>query len=311
MDLSTIIVCYKGWEKLSKCLESLASFSGKEFSMEVIVVDNFSGDGKIDEFEKMFPRFRFIRNPVNGGFANGCNLGASEATANILLFLNPDTIAGESGIGKLLREITLNPEYFIISCNQVRQDGKVTKATGRFPGSTSDHKSNIINSGNVYYPDWVSGSVMMIRKEIFDKLKGFDEDFWMYSEDVDICRRAKDLGGKIVFFTDISIEHNHGGSSRTDLTTTAITKTEVQASRHIYIHKHIKGIRRFFMQSFIIIDNLITGIFTGIIGLVFFFIPKLFVRFHLFLRLSAYYFDSLVCGTWLSRRSVNYKKHIS
>jgi GT2 family glycosyltransferase len=314
MDLSIIIVCYRGWEKLSKCLESIASFAGNEFSMEVIVVDNNSGDGKIDEFKGKYPQFRFIHNCVNGGYANGCNLGAAEAAGNNLLILNPDTVAGESEIGKLLREVTQNPDYFIISCRQVRQDGKESKATGLFPGLFSSGRKSIKKSNrankNISYPDWVSGSVMIMRKEVFDRLNGFDEDFWMYSEDIDLCKRARDLGGEIAFYSDITIEHNHGGSTRSDIVTASITKTEVQISRHLYIHKHKSGVERILIQTLIFLDNLVTGIVTGVVGLVFFFIPKMFVRFLLLLRLFAYYMNSLFMGTWLSRRSVNYKKHL-
>ncbi len=313
MDLSVIIVCYKGWERLTKCLEALSLFTGRDFSMEVIVVDNNSGDGKIDEFEKKYPQFRFIRNSINGGYAFGCNLGAAEAGGNHLLILNPDTVATESEIGKLLKESTVNPRYFIISCRQVKENGKESKATGSFlvlfksPSKKISRKSEA--DENILFPDRVSGSVMMIRKEIFEKLNGFDEDFWMYYEDVDICRRARDLGGEIAFYKNITIEHNHGGSSRINTATASITKTEVQASRHLYIHKHKTGFERILIHSLIFIDNMVTGIITGLAGLTFFFIPKLFIRFIFLLRLTAYYKDSFLAGTWVSRRSVNYKRY--
>jgi Predicted glycosyltransferases len=70
----------------------------------------------------------------------------------------------------------------------------------------------------------------MIKHETFDKLGGFDEDFWMYSEDVDLCRRIRNAGGEIAFCSNITIEHNHGGSSRVNLKTTSLTKTEVHIS---------------------------------------------------------------------------------
>jgi GT2 family glycosyltransferase len=312
MDLSIIIVCYKGWERLSKCLESLASFTGKDFSIEVIVVDNNSGDGKIDEFEKKYLQFRFIRNSINGGYANGCNLGAAEARSNHLLILNPDTIAKESEIGKLLKEAKVNPGYFIISCRQVRENGKESNATGSFPGlfksearSRSRQKKT---DENISYPDWVSGSVMMMQKEIFEKLGGLDEDFWMYYEDVDLCRRARDLDGEIVFYNNITIEHNHGGSSRINLKTTSITKCEVQISRHLYIQKHKTGIKRSIIQSFIVADNLLIGIITGLIGLIFFFVPKLLIRFMILMRVISYYYGSLSRRSWESPRSVNFRK---
>jgi len=309
MDLSIIIVCYRGWERLSKCLDALDSFTGRDFSMEVIVVDNNSADGRIDGFEKKYQKFRFIRNRINGGYSNGCNLGASHASGNNLLFLNPDTVAAEQQTGKLLEVLNSNPDYYIISCRQVREDGRECRASGSFPGlfgkRSSLQKKNALKE-NVSFPDWISGSVMMMRREIFNKLHGFDEEYWMYSEDVDICRRARDLGGEIAFYNNITIEHNHGGSSRIDIVTTSVTKTEVQISRHLYIHKHIEGIERALFHALIIADNILTGIITGITGLCFFFIPKLFVRTLIFIGLLRYYFDSLLRRSWISRRSVSF-----
>ena len=102
MDLSVIIVCYKGWEKLSGCLEALDAFVLKTFSMEVIVVDNNSGDGWINDFESKFYRFRFIKSQINGGYAYGCNLGAARATGDFFMILNPDTVVKEEAVEKLL-----------------------------------------------------------------------------------------------------------------------------------------------------------------------------------------------------------------
>lgn len=311
MDLSVIVVCYRGWERLTKCLDALDSFTGREFSMEVIVVDNNSGNGRIDEFERKYRKFRFIRNKINGGYSNGCNLGAAQAAGNNLLFLNPDTIAGESEIGKLLNGLNSNPGYFIISCRQISEDGKESKAAGVFPGLFQRLSSKIkdkMPGESISFPDWISGSVMMMRKEIFERLKGFDEDFWMYSEDVDICRRSRDLGGEIAFYNNITIEHNHGGSSRIDVRTESITKTEVQVSRHLYIHKHTEGLERLLFHALLVADNIMTGIITGIPGLFLFFIPELFVRPLIFVRLSYYYIDSLLRGSWIGRRSVNFGK---
>ena len=158
------------------------------------------------------------------------------------------------------------------------------------------------------FPDWVSGSVMMIRKEVFKSLKGFDEDFWMYYEDVDLCRRAREAGGEIAFCNDITIQHDHGGSTRDDLNITSLAKCEVQISKHLYIHKHKTGAGKTFIQAFTVADNLLTGIFTGSAGLLFFFIPKLFVRFLVLLRVTAYYTGSVLRRSWISPRSVNFRK---
>jgi len=318
MDLSVIIVCYKGWEKLNRCLELLDSYKGEKFSMEVIVVDNNSGYETINKLEGKFRKFRFIRNRINGGFAYGCNTGAANSTGNNLLFLNPDTVAKEDEVAKLLVAVKSDPDYFIVSCRQVLGNGKESKATGSFPGFLHQHAGQKTSSNlnkkvkgiskSVLYPDWVSGSVMMIRKEVFNKLNGFDEDFWMYSEDVDICRRARNLGGVIVYFTDITIDHDHGGSSRSDMKTTSITKCEVQISKHLFINKHKSGPEKIYMHTILVADNLVTGVITGFSGFVFFFIPQLLVRSLIFIRILNYYLVSFKRKSWISPRSVNFNK---
>jgi GT2 family glycosyltransferase len=337
-DLSIIVVCYKGWERLASCLEALNSFSGRSFSFEVIVVDNNSGDDTIYKIEKRFPRFKFIFNTVNGGFANGCNLGGKNASGEYLLFLNPDTVASEDELEKLLISARQNPSCAILSCRQVNRNGKENIVSGDFPKLTnltgferalfgrrkSEDKSlkpvaaprSPVDgsrmpvaghqSPDIVYPDWISGSVVLISNVTFKDLNGFDEDFWMYYEDVDLCRRARNCGGEIALCRDIVIEHNHGGSSRINLETTSLTKTEVHISRHLYISKHKSGIEKALIQSFLVINNIISGGIMAILGLIFFFIPKVFVRTIIFLRLISYYTGSLCRVSWISPRSVNY-----
>ena len=307
MDLSVIIVCYKGWGRLAKCLESLDAFISDSFSMEVIVTDNNSGDGIIDEFENRFKRFRFIRNNINGGYAYGCNKGAAEAIGDFLLILNPDTVVKEKEIEKLLANAKSHPEYYILSCRQVNENGKESRAAGSFPALSLMNLFIRKPDNTLSFPDWVSGSLMLIGREIFNRLDGFDEGFWMYYEDVDICKRARMAGGEIACYNDIVIEHNHGGSSRINIRTTSVTKVEVQTSRHLYIHKHLYGIERFLLHFLIITDNLVTGLIAAAFGLIFFFIPKFFVRVLIFFRLTGYYFHSLFRRSWVSRRSVNLK----
>lgn len=340
-DLSIIIVCYKGWTRLTRCLDALESFSGKRFSYEVIVVDNKSEDDTIYEIEKKFPRFNFVFNTVNGGFANGCNLGGKNASGEYLLFLNPDTVAAEDELEKLLITARENPSFTILSCRQVNEKGKEGIVSGEFPrlnnltglGRTifrrrkSEDRSQQPTPGlrlpeedqgykpdaarrspDITFPDWISGSVVMMRKDIFNGLNGFDEDFWMYYEDVDLCKRTRNKGGEAAVCRNIVIEHNHGGSSRINMKTTSITKTEVHISRHLYISKHKSGIEKTLIQVFLVINNIISGSIMAIPGLALFFIPKMFVRTLIFLRLISYYTGSLCRASWISPRSVNFIK---
>lgn len=311
-DLSIIIVSYKGWERLTKCLEALNSFTGKNFSTEVIVVDNRTDDETILKIEERFQKFRFIHNKINGGFANGCNLGGKNAGGEFLLFLNPDTVASESELEKLLNIAKQNPAFSILSCRQVNENGKECIVSGPFPQffNLTGFQRAVFGrlTPEFSFPDWISGSVVMIRKELFQKLKGFDEDFWMYFEDVDLCRRVRNIPGEIAFCRNITIEHNHGGSSRINLKTASLTKTEVHISRHIYISKHKTGLDRVLIQTFLIINNLISGGLMALLGLLFFFVPKVFVRTLIYFRLISYYTGSLFRLSWISPRSVNFHK---
>jgi len=327
-DLSIIIVCYKGWGRLNKCLESLSYFSGKIIKIEVIVVDNNSSDETIHEIEERFSKFRFIKNEINGGFANGCNLGAKNASGEFLLFLNPDTVASESEIEKLLNIARQNPEFGIVSCRQENEKGKYSISYGQFPslfnltgfqrailGNRSlAGGSRIPDNGrqtpHISYPDWVSGSVILILCETFKKQDGFDEDFWMYFEDIDLCRRVRNINCEIAFCGSITIEHNHGGSSRINLKTTSLTKAEVHISRHVYISKHKTGLERLLIQIFLVSNNLISGGIMALIGLLLFFIPKVFSRTLIYYRLLGYYTGSLLRLSWISPRSANFRKKL-
>jgi len=306
MDLSVIIVCFKGYERLDRCLRSLDSFSQRDLDMEVILVNNNPGDKEFENVAKAYPGFRIVHNTVNGGYSNGCNLGCSMAAGDYFLVLNPDTVASGEAIRSLLDAARSNPSFHLLSCRQVNENGKESRAYGKFPWERSF--SGKSDHAGILYPDWVSGSVMMMNRDIFKKLGGFDEDFWMYYEDVDLCRRIRNSGGEIAFYQNITVEHNHGASSRTDARTAAISKCEVQISRHLHIQKHTKGLRRVAIHSAVVADNLVTGLISGAAGLVLFFIPRLFVRFLLLLRLASYYYGSLTKRTWLSTRSVNFRK---
>lgn len=323
MDLSIIIVNYRGWKRLMDCLDSLAAFSGDLFMSEVIIVDNNSGDGLIDEFREQYPDFNFIINKVNGGFANGCNLGSAHAKGDFLLFLNPDTVAAESEVEKLLARAKKNSADYISSCRQVNESGRESKAFGIFPrfGTLTGFERAIYRvlrkkiiagkteeKDHLIKPDWISGSVVMIKREVFRDLGGFDEDYWMYFEDTDLCKRAREMKGEIAYYTDITIQHNHGGSSRINLKTTSLTKTEVLISRHLYISKHIHGVAGMLIQSYLVINNIISGVIMSIVGFLFFFKPKIFVRVHIFIRMIGYYAMALKRWSWISPRSVRFNK---
>lgn len=321
IDVSIIIVNYKSWRHLKNCLEALRIIQPTAFSFEVIVVDNCSNDGKLDAFSLDFPNVNFKLNTGNNGFANGCNFGAKHAQGEYLFFLNPDTIANEHAIHGLLDFAKLNQTVGIVSCHQKNNNGSYEKTERLFPslftlfgltraiykkGNQRRIQKQYDKNESVIYPDWVSGSVVFISRKWFDQIQGWNEDYWMYFEDVDICKRVQNANGKIALLQDVEIIHNHGGASRINVKTASITKTEVLISKHIYIKNHFRGMDLFLSQLLVVLSNIIFKTVLGIFGLIFFFIPKLRLILNIYLKLVKYYINALFKGTWLSKRSLNY-----
>lgn len=318
--ISIIIVNYRGWERLSKCLESLSNIEDSRFQFEVIVVDNQSNDGKLVEFIHLFPEFTFILNKGNNGFANGCNLGAAHSKGSHLLFLNPDTTVTADALFDMLEEIRVRPEFSIVSCRQVREDGSEDRPYGKFLTTSTltgwlraihqlffgRMEDSIRQSKNYVYPDWVSGSVVMIKRDSFFRVGKWNEDFWMYFEDVDLCRRAKLNNGEIVILKRAVVGHIHGGSSRINRDVTVMTKTEVHISRHVCISKHENEYNAFFMHFLLILNNMVLGLLPAVLGTIFFFVRKLNIYSLIYFKLAGYYLTVLKSGVWLSVRSVNY-----
>ena len=323
-ELSIIIVNYRSWEKLSACLGSLTLIPETHFTFEVIVVDNDSGDGRLPEYRMSFPRFSFIPNFGNYGFANGCNFGSTIAKGKYLLFLNPDTVVTEKALFSMLDQVRVAKANSIVSCRQFTENGKEDKPYGVFPSpfsmtgwSRAVAKLFRINftpaqTERFLFPEWVSGSVLMISKSSFNKIGGWNDRFWMYSEDIDFCCRAREAGGQIYLLKNTSVIHSHGGSSRSNVEIASLTKAEVNISKHEYVSIHEKGLRQFFMQTFLVLNNLLSGLVPAFLGLIFFFNKKLATSTLIYGRLVQYYINALIQDTWMSPRSVQYQfaKHM-
>lgn len=321
-DISVIIVNYKSWSHLQKCLNSLIEINSQKFSFEVIVVDNHSDDGQLETFKIDFKSVKFIENTGNNGFANACNFGVAQAKGTHLLFLNPDTIANEMALEQLIQTSKLQPDYGIISCQQVDENGKLNNhdklffSPSRMFGSfrffykifhQSELNQRFNQSKEVVFPDWVSGSVVFMSRTWFNKINGWCEDYWMYYEDVDLSKKVTDAGGKIVLLKNVNIIHAHGGSTRINVKIKALTKSEVIISRHVFIHKYFKGLTCFVMQSLTIVYQIVINFLMGLIGIIIFFKPKFRVYYYLAINIFTYYLGLPFKHQWLSLRSVNYK----
>jgi GT2 family glycosyltransferase len=320
--LSIVIVNYKSWGILKRNLDLLASYTFEKLSLEVIVVDNFSNDGNLVPFQSDFPQFNIIENTRNWGFAHGCNLGAQHANGEILLFLNPDTLAPKESIEKMFFAYKENPQIGILSCQQSEKPSSYQKISPSiftlfglqrslykliFPQKFKETNCQTCQREAVS-PEWISGSVVMISRAWYNRVGGWNTDYWMYSEDVELSKKVKDSGGLLLLLCNVNIVHEHGGASRINVETSALTKTEVIISQHVYIQNNFSQIQKIPSHMFLIINTLFFKSVLGIIGVFLFFLPKARVQTFILRNCLIYYFSALKNVTWLSPRSFNFYK---
>ena len=269
-SISIVIVSYRCWQRLDTCLKSIQQQS-LDF-LEVIVVDNHSNDGKIKEFMLAHPSVQFIQQEINGGFAQACNKGASNAKGEWILFLNPDTILEPNTLPLLIQKTNAQPDWKLIGIKQLDEKGKDTYPFGLFlqwwnvwPPIRSIQRliggkklsKKEWSAHSVTYPDWISGSFVLMRYADFKTIGGWDPQFWMYCEDQDLSKAAASLGWKRVMYNDIQCVHSHGGSSRINPKVKAITKSAVIISNFKYIHKHIALPGRWIAQATLLLMTII------------------------------------------------------
>lgn len=235
MDLSIIIVHYNVFEYMRKCLLSIFS-SKKNFSAEIFIIDNHSKDFCAETMRREFPEVKLIENEKNMGFSFAANQGIKESKGRYILLLNPDTIFPREGIEKVIEYMDKNPEAGICGCRMVDPKGKLLYSCRSFPSfmtSISSSQSILYR----YFPsnplsnryllkdfdhsqikevDWVSGSCLLVRREMIDSIGFLDEDYFMYVEDVDFCLRAKKNGWKVVYFPLVTFIHYVGKSTSQD-----------------------------------------------------------------------------------------------
>ena len=233
--LSIIIVNYLSDDTLRLCLSDIDS---DPFPAEVIVVDNGSAPATKSGLTQRFPALRWIAMGYNAGFGKACNTGARAASAAKLFFLNPDTRLARGALERL--DHLLNaPDHAnaIVGCTIYDEDGSLQLSCRRFPawGAAFANRYSLITKlfpGNALsrtylmsdmvddrpsVVDWVSGAAMAMQAAVFHRLNGFDEYYFLYCEDVDLCKRASQAGILTRYSHDVKVVHAIGGSSRQNL----------------------------------------------------------------------------------------------
>lgn len=217
MKFSFIIINYNTKELTSNCIDSILSAFNRE-QYEIIVVDNNSTDSSQDLLnKKYYKKINLILNKENFGFAAANNIGSKIAQGELLFFLNSDTVINKDFLPEVYKYFMKDTNLGVLGFNLIDKEGKKQPhAFGKFPGIINVIKNKFITennySSNLIETDWVSGAALIIKKEIFKKIGEFDENFFMYFEEVDLCKRVKLLGLKVAVCFNITIIHLCGRS---------------------------------------------------------------------------------------------------
>lgn len=223
MDLSIIVLSYNTEHLLEDCLESLFK-NTKGISYEVIVVDNASSDGSVPMIRKKFSEVTLIESKENLGFARGNNYGMKAAKGRYLLFLNSDTIVKTNAFSTMVKFADEHQEVGVVGPKLLNRDGTSQDSVGKFPslpvvflmlfkehfGGSQSVRTSFSQARMV---DWVMGAAFMVRREVVEKVGGFDEKIFMYFDEVEWCYRIKKAGFQVCFYPGAEITHLWQGSS--------------------------------------------------------------------------------------------------
>lgn len=251
-DLTVIIVSWNVCSLLRTCLGSLEQ-QRDTLSMEVIVVDAASADGSAAMVRADFPWVRLEAQTNNVGFPRGNNIGIRIAAGRYLLLLNPDTEAPAGSLRKMVAHLEAHADVGVLGSQLRFPDGTIQSSRRRFPTlATGFFESTWLQPYaparvlDRYYMrdvpddaiadvDWVMGACLMTRRQVIDQVGLLDEEYFMYSEELDWCRRIKSAGWRVVYFPDARIIHHEGKSSEQAVTARHIN---FQRAKLRYFRKH-------------------------------------------------------------------------
>ncbi|MCX6645186.1 MAG: glycosyltransferase family 2 protein [bacterium] len=260
-ELSFITVNYKTSDLVVRLIDTIKKFP-PPLPYEIIVVDNNSADDSVGKIGQAHPDITLIPLEKNIGFAAGNNKGAAKASGRILIPINPDCEIREESFAKGVKYLDGNPDVGILGLKIFTHEGGLEQSARGFPDASTGlfGRSTFLGKlaqnfgkagkGGVagknllvdpektepYDVDWVAGTIMLIRRDCWTKIGGFDEDYFMYWEDADLCFRAKKTGFRTVFFPGSYIVHVPGSSAKKNRSKTI---RWFHDSAYLYIAKNV------------------------------------------------------------------------
>jgi len=231
VDVSVVIVSWNARSFVLDCLKSLPPLKNG-LTMEIIVVDNASGDGTAEAIRESFPQVKLIESKTNLGFARGNNLGLESATGRYVCLVNPDVVVVEDCIERMLQYMEQNKTIGMMGPMILAPDGNVQRSCMRTPtlwnqfcralGLDSLFTKSRLFGGFLMKDfsftelrdvDVVNGCFWMVRREALNNVGNLDPRFWMYADDLDWCRRFHVAGWRVVFFPQAKAVHYGGGTT--------------------------------------------------------------------------------------------------
>jgi GT2 family glycosyltransferase len=277
-DLSVVIPSYNTRDLMEQALRTVEEASAG-IRVEVIVVDNASRDGSADMVAEKFPEAELIRNERNLGFGGANNAAFERVTGRHVLLLNSDTIVRPDTLRTLVSFMDDHPEAGAAGCRILNPDGtlqldcrrsfptpaaafyKLTGLGRLFPKSRRFARYNLtyLDPEDVNEVDALSGSCMIVRRQVLEEVGGFDEAYFMYGEDLDWCFRMREAGWKIYYTPATEIIHFRGESGRTESMRIQYRKNEAMA---IFVSKHMRQRYRFFPVALLHVGIVLYGLYS-------------------------------------------------
>lgn len=272
MELTIILVSYNTKTLTLKCLESIFNHLEKKIAFEVIIVDNASSDGSQDalrDFEARMDNVSFIASESNNGFAKANNQGVRLAQGRFILLLNPDTYLVDDSCINAMHYLDDHPTVFGCGCTLLNADGSTGISYGKFPEFWTVFSEILTGrfgllrcivpkkTNAIYSIDFPCGAFFMIKRELFHALGGFDERFFMYSEETDLAKRAWKSGFRIVHYGPAKVVHLRGQSSNQNTHPASKNildlKSVLYQSWYFYLQKHCSRTEIFLIQFLLLV----------------------------------------------------------
>jgi N-acetylglucosaminyl-diphospho-decaprenol L-rhamnosyltransferase len=249
--LSIIIVTFNSRDQIHACLESLVA-QPPAIDHEIVVVDNASTDGTPDAVRQRWPGVRVIEAGENAGFSKANNLGIRQTFGELVLLLNPDTVAAPGAIAQLVEALTDAPDAAIAGPRLVDAQGRAELSFGSMIGPVNELKQKILVKGHAHRVpmisgyvesatraprdvDWVSGACLLVRRADAEAVGLLDERYFMYTEDVDFCAAVRARNRRVLFVPSAEVVHLRGQSRRS---AASATELEYRRSQLAFYEKH-------------------------------------------------------------------------